>query len=297
LLIDLHTHSTLTPGARLGLPELVAAVRAAGLDGFCLTDLHTVAGGPEARRLAAEAGLKALVGFEARTDRGRFLVFVPEPERLPALDTWLRFDEQGLMSYGSLLGAVRERHGALVAIRPYDREVPGAPRDGLGGLEGLAAVVVRSGLETDLADDMAEELTAGLGLTGAAGSGDQAVGQAATLVCGELNSEADLVAQLRALNVWPVSLGDLPEIPRDRPPRDGDRPHRDGDRPHRDGDRPRRDGDRPRRDGNRESRGRRRQPGESGPPREGDRPQPSEGAPRRRRRRKPGDKPSGPARE
>jgi len=307
VLIDIHTHSPLTPGASLPLAELVQAVKAAGLDGFCLTDLHSVAGAAEARALAAAAGLLALVGFEAHTDRGRYLAFLPEPEKLPALGNWLRFDERGLASFASLQGAVRERGGALVALRPYDRDVPGAPGDKLAQLEGIAAVLVRSSRRTDLADDMAEELTAGLGLPGVAGSGAatsaEGVGQVASLLCGPLAREADLVEQLRKLNAWPVTIG-REERPREdarrERPRDGDRGR---DRPRGDGDRDR-GRERPR--GRRDDRPpRRREPGEGGPPREGARPprpprpegeaRPAgEGgdAPakrRRRRRRKPGE--------
>ncbi len=300
MLIDIHTHSPLTPGASLPLAELVQAVKAAGLDGFCLTDVHTVAGAAEARRLAAAAGLLALVGFEAHTDRGRYLVFLPRPEELPALDRWLRIDEQGRVDFGSLLGAARQREGALVALRPYDREVPGAPGDRLAQLEGIAAVVVRQGRATDLADDMAEELTAGLGLPGVAGSGATSstarVGEVATLLCGPLASEADLVDQLRRLNAWPVTIG------WETPPREGPRRERPRDAEGGRRDRPRdRDRERPRAAQDDRRRGRRRPEGERGPPREGARPPRPEGqarpsgeagdAPRRRRRRrrKPGE--------
>jgi len=142
VLIDLHVHSAHTPEVPFTLKELVDRAKQAGLDGLALTDVHSVAGLAEARELSRSEGLPVLVGFEAHTTRGHFLVFVPEPEKLPDISTWLRFDEQGRCSYASLFEAVEQLDGILVAAHPFDRSVPESPGDSIVRLEGVSAIEV-----------------------------------------------------------------------------------------------------------------------------------------------------------
>ncbi|MBN2493004.1 MAG: PHP domain-containing protein [Deltaproteobacteria bacterium] len=211
MLIDMHVHSNLSPDASLAIEVIVSRVKQIGLDGFCLTDVHSVAGAAEARRLAAEAGLLALVGFEAFCDRGHFLVFVPEPERLPEIRNWVRFDEQGRMNYESLLQGVRARRGVIVAAHPFDREKAG-PGDAVAFLEGIDAIEVANGRRARLANELAEEMAAGIGLPGVGGSDARndpdEMGQVASLVLEPLGNEADLVERIRACDVWPVRIGE-----------------------------------------------------------------------------------------
>lgn len=210
MLIDIHVHSEHTPDGP-PLADLVAAVKNKGLDGFCLTDVHTVAGGPEARRLAAEAGLTALVGFEALTDRGHFLVFVAEPDSLPAIDKWLRFDADGRIPFASLVEAVEARDGVIIAAHPYDRDTDRAPGDSVVQLAAVGAIEVHNARRSQLVNELAEEVAAGTGLPGVAGSdarhglGD--IGRVASLVEGQLDGEVDLIDRIRSFQIWPVTIG------------------------------------------------------------------------------------------
>lgn len=210
MLIDIHVHSEHTPDGP-ALADLVAAVRDKGLDGFCLTDVHTVAGGPEAKRLAAAAGLTALVGFEALTDRGHFLVFVAEPDSLPAIDKWLRFDADGRIPFASLAEAVETRDGVIIAAHPYDRDIDRAPGDSVVQLDAVGAIEVNNARRSQLVNELAEEVASGTGLPGVAGSdarhglGD--IGRVASLVEGQLDGEVDLIDRIRSFQIWPVTIG------------------------------------------------------------------------------------------
>lgn len=274
MLIDSHVHSNHTPGASNGIAELVARTKAVGLDGFCLTDWHTVAGVREAKKLAAAEGLVALVGFEARTDRGHFLVLVPNPEQLPELSTWLRIDDQQRFAYQSLQEAVEARDGILIAAHPYDREVAEAPGDGLVQLEGVSAIEVLNASRPRLVNELAEEIATGVGLPAVGGSDVRTsldrVGRFATLVRGPVKDEIDFIDRVRAFDVWPVALGE-PAFETGTKPRHHRR-REDGRRPAR--GRPRGKGGDDRKPSRR---GRPRAKGDAG----------KSGGPRRKRSRKP----------
>jgi len=228
VLIDLHVHSTHTPDVPFTPKELVQKAKQAGLDGLALTDVHCVGGLSEARELSRSEGLLVLVGFEAHTTRGHFLVFVPEPEKLPDLSTWLRFDEQGRCSYTSLFEAIEQQNGILIAAHPFDRSVPESPGDSLVRLQGVSAVEVLNASKPTLSNELAEEVAAGAGLPGTGGSNAHdsldLLGRYATLVRGPVESEADLIDRIREYDVWPAAIGKPafppPKKSRDRKPRD-----------------------------------------------------------------------------
>jgi len=275
LLLDLHVHSSHTPNAAFGISQLAERALQAGLDGFCLTDVHSVAGLKEAGEVEARTGLRIFVGLEAITDRGHFLVLVPSPYSLPDIGAWLRQDEASRCMFESLRQAVEARDGLLIAAHPYDRDIPGAPGDGLVRLPGVGAVEVLNARRNRLQNDLAEEVAAGAGLPGVGGSDVRdsldCMGTVATLIRGEVQNEAQLIARIRAFDAWPVTLGTLPpEAERSSGPRHEPRPERGGEHrplsPERRADRPRsrEPGDRSRRGGRGRGRGPARRSGEGG---------------------------------
>jgi hypothetical protein len=183
----------------------------------------------------AREGIVILVGFEAFTDRGHYLAFVPDPTTLPEICAWLRQDADGRIAYASLREAVEGRDGLLIAAHPFDRSIPGSPGDGLVQLGGVAAVEVLNGRRAALCNEVAEEVAAGVGLPGTGGSDVRTrleeMGASATLVHGTVKNESDLIDRIRAHDVWPVSIGGVLERHdggEHRPPRprreDGQRP-------------------------------------------------------------------------
>ncbi len=221
LLIDFHVHSTYTEDSPNTISDIVSKVADSGLDGFCLTDIHTMAGMDEAKQAASRAGLVALVGMEAMTDKGHFLVFVPNPRELPDISDWVEMDEQGIIPIQSLVDGVKSCSGILIAAHPYDRKTKQSSGDGIIQVNGLAGLEVANARRSMNVNHMAEEVAAGMGLAGVAGSDARKdlgqIGSVATLVRGSVDTEKDLIEKVLSFDVWPVFIGKQPI--RQTPPR------------------------------------------------------------------------------
>lgn len=232
MLIDLHVHSHHTRGCTLRPADVLAAARAAGLDGVLFTDLNTLDGLEEIRAAGREAGLLALVGLEVATDRGRYLCVFPDPAKVPAPPQL--FGSAAPWPAREVLARVQALGGVAVAAHPYDRSIEHPSGDFIFTLDGLSAIQGLHGRRKGGHDDLAIEAADHLNLPCVGGSGAlgaaSEVGTAATLFRDPVTSEADVVAQLRAGTVFCVALGVTPPPPgreerggRDRGGR-GDRP-------------------------------------------------------------------------
>jgi predicted metal-dependent phosphoesterase TrpH len=232
MLIDLHVHSHHTRGCTLQPADVLAAARAAGLDGVLFTDLNTLDGLEEIRAAGREAGLLALVGLEVATDRGHYLCVFPDPAKVPAPPQL--FGSATPWPAGEVLAKVQALGGVAVAAHPYDKSVEHPSGDFIFTLDGLSAIEGlhgrKKGGHNDLAIEAADHLNLPcVGGSGALGAASE-VGSAATLFRDPVASEADVVTQLRAGTVFCVALGVTPPPPgreerggRDRGGR-GDRP-------------------------------------------------------------------------
>ncbi len=212
MLIDVHVHTKASPGGKYSLQQLVDRAYAKGLDGLCVTDLCLVRPAlEELGRIDLPESFVVLVGFEAHTDAGHFLVFVPEPQQLPELDTWLRYAGPGKVAYQSLHGAVEELGGILVAAHPYDLESEESPKDRLLKTSGISAIEVLNGRRNDLSNELAEELAASLGLAGLGGSDTvdrlDRIGKVATLVLGPVSNEEQFIRMVLQKDAWAVRIG------------------------------------------------------------------------------------------
>ncbi len=236
MLLDLHVHTHHTPGCSLSPRDVLRRARESGLDGVVFTDLNSMEGLAEFREAGAAEGLLALCGVEIATDRGHYLAFFPEPEKVPALPQIFGTPPWPVRD---VLAKVASLGGVAVAAHPYDKTIDRPGGDVVFTLQGLSAI---EGLNTRAkgpANDLAVEAADHMGLpcvgaSGAKGSLDD-VGKAATLFRDPVRSEADLVAQLRAGTVFAVASGVQPGAP--EPP--GGRGHGDrrghgerGDRGH-----------------------------------------------------------------
>ncbi len=212
LIIDLHVHTSSTPGVSYTLRDLLQSAKTNGLDGLCITDVHTLAGGLEAKHIAEKENLLILVGFEAYTDRGHFLAILPSPENLPEISTWIQFDPDGQILFSSLVEAVSRYQGVLIAAHPFDRSVHPSPGDGLIQLKGVSAIEVLNANRPALVNEFAEEIATGIGLPGIGGSDSRedlkSLGRFATLVLGDVNNESDLIERILSHDVWPIAIGD-----------------------------------------------------------------------------------------
>lgn len=225
MLIDCHVHSAASPEGRFSAAELIEKAAASGLDGLCITDFHQISPNAlEGIELGRQAGLVVLAGFEAVTELGHFLVFLPQPQRLPPVSAWLRLGPEGRLVFASLLEAVRSHRGILIAAHPFDHQRSVYLGDRLVRLPGISAIEALNGRAGPQANEMAEELAASMGLPGLGGSDTlqdmNRLGRVATLIAGPVSDEIDLIGHLAEGSVWPVEL----EQPLFTPPPPAKRP-------------------------------------------------------------------------
>ena len=211
MLLDLHVHTRHSPGCSLAPTDVVRRARAAGLDGLVVTDMGNLDGLAEVREAGRSEGIVALCGVEIPTDRGHYLAYFPEPERVPPLPQWLGTPPWPV---AETLARVEELGGVVVAAHPYDKSIERPGGDVLFSLQGIAAVEGLDGRRSAHVNDLAVEAADHLGLPCIGGSGARAsvdeIGGAATLFRDPVRTEADLVAQLRSGTVWCVAIGAAP---------------------------------------------------------------------------------------
>ncbi|HUL59339.1 MAG TPA: PHP domain-containing protein [Anaeromyxobacteraceae bacterium] len=230
MLIDLHVHSHHTRGCTLAPRDAVRRAREAGLDGIAFTDWNTLEGLAEVREAGRAEGLLALVGVEVVTDRGHYLCFFPEPEKVPPPAQL--FGSGPPWPVREVLARVHALGGAAVAAHPYDKTVERPGGDVIFTLDGLSAVEGLNARRRGPANDLAVEAADHMSLPCTGGSGAHAledIGHAATLFRDPVASEADLVAQLKAGTVFCVAIGVTPQPPdreRDDRRRGGERQER-----------------------------------------------------------------------
>jgi predicted metal-dependent phosphoesterase TrpH len=156
--VDCHLHTTASGDSVLRPGDLVDRAREAGLDVVFVTDHHEVLA---ARRLAATAGIRVLVGEEIRTPAGELLgLFLTE--RIPYV---LPVDE--------VIDRIHAQGGLVCLPHPYDevRASVGAIADQLCASGRVDAVeVFNAKASTGEVNERAAELARRHGLPGTAGS-------------------------------------------------------------------------------------------------------------------------------
>ena len=105
---DLHSHSTASDGA-LSPTELVRRAAEQGVEHLALTDHDTLAGLPEAREAAREAGISLVPGVELSVLWGS--------RELHLLGLWVDPDDAGLCSLVADQMAARERRARAMGER------------------------------------------------------------------------------------------------------------------------------------------------------------------------------------
>ena len=212
MLIDLHTHTyPMSDDSFMSADEAVAAAKALGLDGICLTDHDAFWDDTQVRELSRRHGdFLVLAGSEINTDAGHVLAF------------GLRRYEFG-MHKPPFLRACADRHGAaLIAAHPYRRrflEEPGRdPRARAAMLARAAAdpffalcdaIESRNGRGAAPQNRYAADLAAALSRPATAGSDAHRVAQlgtAATEFHGKIETLADLIRLLKSGQYSPVDL-------------------------------------------------------------------------------------------
>src|SRR5262244_299932 len=202
MLIDLHVHSHLSKGCELN-PRLVLE-RAAlfGLDGVAFTETNTQDGFEELLELSGATPVKIFIGLELVTDRGQYLCFFPRPELAPEPVQMWGSNREKPWSAAECLAKLMSLGAAIVAARPYDREIQYPAGDFILTVEGLNAVEVYNPKVRQTANELALEAAETLKLpcvggSDARGSLDE-LGKAATLFKNPVRNQPELVEALIA---------------------------------------------------------------------------------------------------
>ncbi|MFO0726866.1 MAG: PHP-associated domain-containing protein [Myxococcota bacterium] len=222
MLVDLQVGLTGKDGAPVDPATLIEGVKKAGLDGVVFTDAEARFPAVQPlRELGAQHGVTVFAGARIPTNRGLLLAIVPDAEKAGA---WQK-DEGGTFDAEAVINAVEDNGGVIVALRPYDRDVPKPMGDHIFTLSGLTACETQSGSLTQSTNELALEAASNLELpcVGTSGAeGLDGLGTAATLFRTAMKSEADLVEAIRHGDCWPVTFSTrVPE---------GDNRARGGDR-------------------------------------------------------------------
>jgi len=188
--------------SNLDVEKTIDDLKRTPLDGVCLVDFKKLPDAAVVERVKAGSALKVFVGAAVPIDKGHVLAFPPTQEfDLPA------FLEQ-LAPESDVIVKAREAGCATVACHPYHKDSESAMGDRILQCHGVDAVITVTGTSPVSANDSALDVLDTLGVPGAAGTGaGTAPGKAATLFMTALESQADLVKELRAGECWAVALG------------------------------------------------------------------------------------------
>lgn len=224
MLVDLHVH---VPPRGADIEALLAKAPSLGLDGLAIVADGAFAKPGDVRE---RGGVRLFVGAEVATDRGHYLVFVPNPASLPPFDELFGPRTNGVWPVRDVLARTLALGGAVVAAHPYDAQVEHPGGDILFTLPHLAAVEAVNPRHPPSFSFAAVDAAETLGLPCVGGSGARTLeelGKAATLFTVDLADEAALVDALRSGACWPVEFGqpskDLLRRSSQPAPRDGER--------------------------------------------------------------------------
>jgi predicted metal-dependent phosphoesterase TrpH len=218
MLIDLHVHSYLSRGCQLNPQAVLQKAEAFGLDGVAFTETNTQDGCDELIDLGRTSKLKVFVGLELATDRGQYLCFFPDPEKVPEpVQLWGSNREQA-WNADECLPKLKSLGAAIVAARPFDRDTPHPANEYLKTLKLLSGVEVynpkvRMGFN-EMATEAAQTMQLpGFGGSDAKGSVDE-VGFGATLFTKPFKTQKEFVQALLAGDFHAVQMGELPSLRR-----------------------------------------------------------------------------------
>jgi 3',5'-nucleoside bisphosphate phosphatase len=149
LVIDLHTHSTVSDGS--DTPEEVVALAAkAGLSALALTDHDRQDGIAAARKKAAEVGIELVAGTEISCNHAgtmHMLVYFLEPGEGPLQDELLRLQVARDNRNDELIARLAEL-GLPVTMEELEAEAGGSG----AGRPHVAAILVRKGVASSVQD-------------------------------------------------------------------------------------------------------------------------------------------------
>ncbi len=216
MLIDLHVHSYLSGDCQLDPGLILKRAETLGLDGVAFTETNTQDGCEELLALQQKSPVRIFVGMELATDKGHFLCFFLQPHLVPDPVQVFGSNRGRAWAAAEILPQMKAMGAQIVAARPFDRDLPSAPRDAIRNMDFLAAIEVYNPKVRPGGNEAALLTATAMRLPGVAGSdakqGLDELGTAATLFLGEVRTQADLVDALAQGEMFPVQMGSLPSV-------------------------------------------------------------------------------------
>ena len=207
MLVDLHVHTSFSEGYAVDVEEAVRRCRLGGIDAIVLTECDVIPDPDAVKEVSERLGFPIFVGVDIDTTRGRLVGIPPDPwdERF----LWVGEDEDSVTPE-RVLAAFEEIGGVIIAAHPYVDDGGPVFGDGIVDVEGLAAVEVVCGVQDELANDLALEAVAGMGLRVVGGSDSsedgERLGRFATAFLEPIGTQAELVEAIREGFCWPVRV-------------------------------------------------------------------------------------------
>lgn len=212
MLIDLHVKSDHTPGVKTNIKDALQRAKKAQLDGVLFADKLASSHCKDVLEAAEEVGIKAFIGVEIPTDKGHFIGVLPEVGRFYEEEEWKHLTSYTTPAAEDVLELFAKHNGAVIAVRPYDREIPYKMGDFLFVLNGIHAIEVMNPCTKPIENDFALEASRFLGLQTAGGSdapnGKPRVGSVATFFTEDITTQSELVQALRESEFWAIQLDD-----------------------------------------------------------------------------------------
>lgn len=196
MLVDLHVLV-----ANGESEKIIRDFKQSTLDAVCLVGFRKF---PDAQTVEAvrSAGIRTFVGVEVPLSKGHVLAYPHDASVTLAevLEKQLEDDE--------IITQCRAAGCAVVACHPYHKDSTAAMGDRVFQHRGLDAVIVVTTQSPTPANDMAIEALEAVGSPAAGGSATaSADGKCATLFVTNIESQEQLVDELRTGDFWAVALG------------------------------------------------------------------------------------------
>ncbi len=209
MLIDLHVHTNASEGFSLSLADAIERAKARGLSGILLAECDVVPDIDAVDALAEKARFPVFVGVDVDASDGRLIAIPPDPTDSRFVEqTWRNAD--GDTRIADVVRVMNDLGGAVLAAHPYLDD--GGPQlgDRVFRTRGLSGIEVLCGVDDDLANDLALEAAASMGLPTFGGSDTGPDGQRLGVYCtafaSEITSQPELVAAIKEGAYWPVEL-------------------------------------------------------------------------------------------
>ncbi len=207
MILDLHTHSIKSDDGRAKVRNYCQWIRSKkiGIDGFVLTEHRQFDDESDYSELAAEFDLCILKASEVETEYGHVLVF--------GVNEGLRgaFDFSNInLPLAQVIDACMKNGAIAVPCHPGRKRVGmSAHLDSLGAPSGVRIVETLNGGSREGEDEITQAMAQQYGYLGIGGSDAHIVshiGRCATRFPAPVNSEAELVAALRAEEFQAIKL-------------------------------------------------------------------------------------------